>query len=1176
MPIPFTEQQKKAIDSRGGRLLVSAAAGSGKTAVLVQRVIELVCGAEPVDVDRLLVVTFTNAAASEMRSKIASALLDRLALEPNNIRLRRQLALLPGARIQTVHAFCMDLVRQNFALCGVSPDFSLADETEYSLLKDAAMEETLENAYASDTPQFEALQYAFCEERGDERLAGIVREIYECLRSHPDPDGWLERAGEADEGLPPEQTDWGAYLLECARGSLRFAASGLESVLHALEDAPELLEKYRPVLGSLLEQADEIQRAMAEGWDSAVDAVRAFFNPRLPSVRGGDEQLRERVKNAKKLFADRVKAIGDRILCAHAGEIAQENAQARPLVQGLCGLVRDFSARYAEEKKKRGLLDFSDLEHLALGLLTDGQGGRTPLAEQLSQSLSELLVDEYQDTNEIQDRIFDAVAPAHGGVFQVGDVKQSIYRFRLAEPGIFVDKYRRYADYDAPDAAERRLPLNRNFRSRPEVLELCNFLFSRLMSRHFGEVDYDESERLYPGADNREGHCPSEVCVIDMQGARDDEDSPEKAQAEARYAAGRIAALLQTHRVTEKDGSTRPARPGDFAILLSSFRSKAPFYRQALQRAGIPAAAGEDGFFDAMEVQIMLSFLRIIDNRRQDVPLISVLRSPLFFFSPDDLTEIRECDRQGAFCDALTAAAAAGRGDARQFLDLLDELCSRAVDLTVSELLQLIYSRTGAMGVFAALDRGENRRRNLSRLLGMAMSYEGRSARGIHAFLRFLDRKAEDESEVPGAPAGSDAVQLLSIHKSKGLEYPIVIVPDLAKSFNADDLKKPVLFHQKMGIGIRLRDERSHAEYATQLYRAVAARITAEQRAEELRKLYVALTRAREKLIVTLALPDVSKKLTEWAPLAGGGPIDPEALSAQTSCAMWVCAPLLNHPAGGPLRALCPGTIPVSSDADADNLRVSVVHYTEIPDDFCPPQAVQPQQTEDFSALLAQMDVPYAYADVSALPSKLTPTGAKRLMPDAGEIEQAEDAPRVHFYQTPSGDGPYNARARGTATHLLLSLADYEVCAQPGGVERELARLTAQRKMTEQQAQLVSRQTAARYFEGPLAARVRAAGRVLREYEFGALFTPRELLGEGRDDEQILMNGIIDLLLFEPDGLCVVDFKTDRVQPGGEEQAAQRHRLQLDIYAAAAQKIFGQPVRSRVVYFLQTGRAITL
>ncbi len=1175
MPIPFTDQQKKAIDSRGGRLLVSAAAGSGKTAVLVQRVIELVCGEQPVDIDRLLVVTFTNAAASEMRAKIASALLDRLAAEPDNARLRRQLALLPGARIQTVHSFCMDLIRRNFALCGVSPDFALADETEYSLLKDAAMEETLENAYAAGTPQFEAMQYAFCEERGDERLAGIVREIYERLRSHPDPDGWLERAGAADGNAPPEQTGWGVYLLKCARRSLRFASSGLENALRALEDAPDLREKYRPILENLLEQADGMDRAMSAGWDSAVDAIRAFVNPRLPPVRGGDEQLREQVKTAKKRFADRVKGIGEKYLCARADDIAGETARAEPLVRGLCDLVRDFSARYAEEKKKRGLLDFSDLEHLALGLLTDGQGGRTPLAEQLSQSLSELLVDEYQDTNEIQDRIFDAVAPARGGVFQVGDVKQSIYRFRLAEPEIFVEKYARYADYGTQGAAERRLPLNRNFRSRPEVLELCNFLFSRLMSREFGDVDYDGNERLVPGSDSWEGSCPSEVCVIDMQGARDDDDSPEKARAEARYAAWRVAELLRTHRVTEKDGGTRPARPGDFAILLSSFRSKAPFYRQALEDAGIPAAAGEDGFFDAMEVQIMLSFLRIVDNRRQDVPLISVLRSPLFFFSPDDLAEIRQYDRQGAFCDALSAAAQAGRSDAQAFLDFLDELSSRAVDLTVSELLQLIYSRTGAMGVFAALDRGENRRRNLSRLLDMAMSYEGRSARGIHAFLRFVDRKADEGSEVPGAPAGADAVQLLSIHKSKGLEYPIVMVPDLAKTFNADDVKKPVLFHPQMGIGIRLRDEQTHAEYATQLYRAVAARITAEQRAEELRKLYVALTRAREKLIVTLALPDAAKKLAEWAQPESGA-IDPEALSAQTSAAMWICAPLLSHPSGGPLRALCPGRIPVASDAGAGNLRISVIHYTEIPDSVSPPRPEQPRAAGDFSDLFAQKDRSYAYADVSALPSKLTPTGVKRLVPGAGEIGQEEGAPRVRFYQSPAGDGPYSARERGTATHLLLSLADYGVCAQPGGTERELARLTAQRKMTEQQARLVDLRAAARYFEGPLAARVRAAGRLMREYEFGALFTPRELLGQGRADEQILMNGVIDLLLFERDGLCVIDFKTDRVRPGEEQTAAGRHRLQLEIYAAAAEKIFGQPVHAKIVYYLLTGQGVEI
>ena len=1176
MPVTFTTEQQKAIDSRGGRLLVSAAAGSGKTAVLVQRVINLICdGDRPLDVDRLLVVTYTNAAAAEMRSKIASALLDRLAAEPGNVRLRRQLALLPSARIETVHAFCMGLVRDNFALCGVSPDFTLSDETEYALLKDAAMEDALENAYAEGSPQFEALCAAFCEERGDRRLAEIVREIYEKLRSHPDPDGWLARAAAQGEAQPPEETDWGRYLMESARRSLAFAADNVEQTLRALQSEPDLLEKYSPVLTALLDFAGEARLALDRGWDEAVRALRGFVNPRLPAVRGGDEGAKAGVKRVKGDFADRVRHLSGKVLCAESADIARETRRAQPLIAGLCRLTRDFGERYAAEKKRRNLLDFSDLEHLALGLLTDGKGEKTPLACQLSAQLGELLVDEYQDTNEIQDRIFDAVAPQSGGVFQVGDVKQSIYRFRLAEPEIFVGKYQRYADFDGAEGGERRLPLNRNFRSRREVLEVCNFVFSRVMSRQFGDVDYGEGERLVYGAEYYQGSCPSELCVIDMAGAREDEESPEKAQAEARWVAGRIAGLLQTQRVTEKDGSTRPARPGDVAVLLSSFRSKAPYYRQALESLRIPAAAGEGGFFEAMEIEILLSFLRIIDNRRQDIPLISVLRSPLFFFSPDDLAEIRLCDREGAFCDALGKAART-REDARAFVALLDELCARAADLTVSELLQLIFARTGALGVFAALENGEDRRRNLRRLLDMAIAFEGRSARGVHAFLRFVDRRAEEGGDPPGAPASADAVQLVSIHKSKGLEYPIVFVPDLAKPFNMDDLKKPVLFHEKMGIGIKLRDEDTHAEYTTQQYRAVAALITAQQRAEELRKLYVAMTRAREKLVMTVALPDAAKKLEEWAALArSGGPIDPEALAGQTSAAMWVCAPLLTHPAAGALRERCSGAFFTANDAESENLRVSVAHYTETPDAPRVERAAPEGKTQDYSRYLERRGRQYAYADVSALPSKLTPTGAKRLVPDAGEIADAQGRPQVRFYHSPQQGGA-DARARGTATHLFLCLADYARCRQEDGVRRELQRLLETRRMTRQQVGLVDLAAAERYLRGPLAERALRAGRMLREYEFGALFSPRELLGSGREEESILMNGTIDLLLFEGDGLCIVDFKTDRVRAGQEAGASLRHRMQLDIYASAAEKIFGLPVRERIVYYLATGCAFPL
>ncbi len=1177
MAVEFTSQQKQAVKSRGGRLLVSAAAGSGKTAVLVQRVIELLCeGEKPAGVDELLVVTFTNAAASEMRAKIASALLDRLAAEPGNARLRRQLALLPGARIQTVHAFCMDLVRRNFALCGVSPDFSLADETEYSLLKDAAMDDTLENAYAQGSEEFEALQRAFCEERGDERLAGVVLEIYEKLRSHPDPDGWLDSQMQQPLCSSPDQTAWGQYLLQLARQAACFAARGIEQTLELLRGDAVLLEKYSPVLTQLLEYADGLLQALDTGWDSAVAACRSFSNPRLPSLRTGDELLRERVRTAKAAFAARIQEIGKKYLCAESGDIAREMQRAQPLIRGLCALVRDFSQRYDEEKASRNLLDFSDLEHLALRLLTDGQGGRTELAKEISGSLRELLVDEYQDTNEIQDRIFDALAPERGGVFQVGDVKQSIYRFRLANPDIFVEKYRAGADFDTPGAFSRRLALNRNFRSRPEVLSLCNFVFSRIMSRRFGDVDYDDTERLYAGA-QYEGRCQSELCILDMQGASDDEDSPERPMAEAKYVASRIAQLLETQTVSQKDGTVRPARPGDFAVLLSSFQSKAPYYRQALGRLGIAAAAGGDAFFDAMEIQIMLSLLRIADNRRQDIPLISVMRSPLFFFSPDELAEIRQYDRQGAYSDALEAAAAAGYEPARQFTEFLDDLCSRAVDMTVSELLRYVYGKTGALGVFAALDGGQGRVRNLSRLVNMAMGFEGKSARGVHAFLRFVERKAESGAQAPGAPESSDAVQLMSIHKSKGLEYPVVFVCDLSKAFNADDVKKPVLFHEKMGIGIRLRDESSRAEYATQMYRAVSARITGEQRAEELRKLYVAMTRAREKLILTMTLSDAQKKLGEWAQYAEEGPLDPQALAGQASAAMWVCAPLLTHPAAQCLRSLAGRPVPVAEDAEKQDLRVQVLHYTDIPDaERRNVQTAQEQQQEDFSDLLKCMDEVYAYEQVSRLPSKLTPTGVRKLVPGAGEIEQTKAAPRVRFYHAESSQEGFDARARGSATHRFLSLADYDVCRQAGGVGLELERLTANKKLRADEAALVDCAAAERFFTGALAGRVRDAWRVVREYEFGALFSPGELGLPGGEDERILMNGAIDLLLFEKQGLCVVDFKTDRVQPGTEAQRAEQHRLQLDIYARAAHKIFGLSVQEKIVYYLATGCAVSL
>lgn len=1186
MAVEFTAQQSSAIDSRGGALIVAAAAGSGKTAVLVERVIRRITQQQdPADIDSLLIVTFTNAAASEMRERVAASILQQLSQDPGSQRLRRQLALLGSARIQTVHSFCLDLVRQNFSQCGVSPGFRLLDQAESELLKDQAMEEMLEKKYASPDPEFQAAVENFAEERGDRKLQAVVRKLYENLRSHADPQGWLDQTLETMKlaaGSQPQDLPWSRQMLDLCKETVEYQRQRLLQAYRLLEEESDVLEKYGPAFDQCLAAAQNILTAVGQGWDPCYQALQQFAKPKLNAVRGADKQFTDQMKQARDDFSDSVEFLAQQAVSRPSQQVRREAALALPVLQGLAGLERAFEQEYDQLKRQQNALDFSDLEHLTLGLLTDRATGQsTQLARQLAEGIKEILVDEYQDTNEIQDCIFSALRRPENSLFMVGDVKQSIYRFRLAEPEIFVDKYYQYQDYEAdPEAPEKRLMLNKNFRSRREVLELTNFIFSRLMSRSFGGVDYDDKERLYLGRQDFAGSCPAEVYLLDMKRDKDkeeEEESIEKAVYEAEFVGSLVARQLRETQVTDKQtGLPRPARPEDVAVLLSSFTNKAPLYQQALERRGIPSSAGGGDFYGSIETAVMRSMLAIIDNPRQDIPLISVMRSPLYLFTPDQLLAIRQLDPKGDFYDALQQSQ---DPQAQAFLQDLQEFRAYRPDISVGRLVSLIYSRTGALGVFQALDNGVQRRRNLQRFYQLALQYENSGSRGLFGFLRNLEKRAQ-EKEAPADPAPG-AVRLMSVHRSKGLEFPIVVLPDLDKRFNTDDLRRPMVMHKKTGLAFQLRDQQRRVEYKTQMQQAVILRCRQESREEELRKLYVAMTRAQEKLILTMALPKAEDRLRQWERLYDEqGRLPRGAVADQASASMWVGAPLLRHPAGGPLReyAGLPLRMP-DQDARAGDLYCAVVPF-----DAGLQQEEVVQRDPEMPAEQLTLDMPryrqlqqftYPYQAAVTLPSKLTPTGLNRLEQDTAllewqpEEEDQQDRPMIRLYQT---KGRRDAARMGTLFHRCMQLVDWEACRTPASAAKELDRLRQQGLLPPESTRIPARPVAA-FVNSPLGQLARQQ-KCLREYQFSALFTPAELGLEGGDQEHILMNGIIDLLIQTPEGLEIVDFKSDRLEPGQQQAQAQRYRRQLELYAQAAEKILERPVRHRWVYFLSAGQVV--
>ena len=1162
MAVEFTESQRSAIESRGCSLIVSAAAGSGKTAVLVERVIGLICDPDsPASIDRLLVVTFTNAAASEMRAKISKAVMEKLSREPGNIWLRRQLSLLSCARIQTVHAFCLDLVREHFSECGVPADFAVADQARASELRAQAMEDALEELYIENDGDFAALCEALAEEKGDRVLESVIDDVFDKLSSHIDPAASLDRFT-SEEG----QDSWKAILTSMAGEIMENAAVRLEGSVKIMEDCPAVYDKYMPAFSECLDFAAACMNAFEDSWDAGYRAVHSFANPRLPAVKGEEyADLRTAMQEAKKKFAASVRQICDRIYMLSASESEFGREENLAALRGLRMAVTRYSERYSQIKLKYRLLDFSDLEHYALRLLRTKDGQPTALALQLSEELDEVLVDEYQDTNDIQEAIFRAVTCRCGSSFYVGDVKQSIYRFRMAKPEIFMEKYLSYGDHLHGKTGNMRISLNKNFRSRAEILGACNHVFRAVMSREFGDIDYNDSEALYPGAPYPDDGERVRFEVIDMSDASGDDDSPERAEAEAIFTANEIYRMVETERVTDPfSGQTRHAEYRDFAILLSSFANKSSYFIKELERLDIPVSGAQREFWNSMEILSMMSFLRVLDNRRQDIPLIGLMRSAIFLFTADDLADIRVETPSASFFDALAAYAAAHGGRTAEFLAQIDEYAAYVPDALPSQIISMLYSRYSIPAVFGAMEKGRDRTENLRAFYDLASEYEGSGHRSLFDFIRYAETMME-QGQTPAVDQG-DGVRLMSIHRSKGLEFPFVFLPDLNKRFNFDDAQSPAIVHDRLGIGLRIRMRGSHAQYRMPMHIAAAAAIKRELAGEEVRKLYVAMTRAKEKLIMVCGINDAKKHLEDIRSEVELGGITPGWLAGISNAADWILASLADKP--------CP-YISISVEP-YDAIGRIEAKKREAPDDRTTAEKPDPE----LSALLDRRDEEYRYKRLSELPSKLTPAGARRILEDSGVIYKSGGATLVDVYRrkaADSADTGLGGAARGTAIHRFLSVVMPDECADDAAISVRARELAQSGLLTPAEADAIE-PAMIRGFWDSRWGRAASSGeyRVLREYEFSAIFSPAELGLDEDGEADILMNGIIDLLIFGPDGLTVIDFKTDSVKPGQEAKAAARHKLQLDIYGMSAEKIFRLPVKEKIVFFLRIGAGVSV
>ena len=890
-----TAEQYDAINEKGRAILVSAAAGSGKTKVLTERLLARI--SDDADIDSFLIITFTKAAAAELRGRITEEIAAKLEKNPDNKRLRRQNALCQKAHIGTIHSFCASFLRENCQAAGVSPDFSVIEDDRAEMIKRRVLEKVMDAAYEDMSEDFKLLCDSVGRGRDDRRLSELVLELHKKLQSHAKPDKWAKKQLEllSCEGSSAEDTPWGREVLGALKESAEYWAEKLDVLAMMASRERRTMAAYGESLSEGALMLRDFARTTDRGWDAA-RAMLPLSLPALKSLRDApDPELAEHIKAVRNVCKKEVEKY-DKQLGDTSAKLMAELQSSLPAMTALVRLISAFDKAYRAEKRRRAELDFSDLEHLTVDLLTNDDGEPTQLARDYSQRFTEIMVDEYQDVNAVQDCIFRALSKNEKNLFMVGDVKQSIYRFRLADPGIFLDKYDRYADLRCVCGSEpARILLQSNFRSRREITEAVNHVFGVCMYRKLGELDYDEKAKLVCGA-SYEGSVPvPELMLVDVS-ANDDDDSPDKCYAEASAVARRITKMMDSGTTVTEGGAQRPLRYSDIAILMRAGNSASPAYRRALSDAGIPVANGQGGrFFESLEVSAVVCLLAVIDNPHQDVPLIAALRSPIFGMTADELSEIRAYSRNSDFWTAFTDAAQHSERYAR-CLDKILGFRELSHDMELGEFIRHVYAELDIPAIYSAMSDGAERVGRLTRLIGCAKRFESTGYKSLHRFVVWLNTLRE-RGEEPASGAAGNAVRIMTVHKSKGLEFPVVFLCDTGRKFIKTDPRTPVLVHPELGFGAKVTDRERGIEYPSLAMTAIRMRSERESLSEEMRLLYVAMTRAKERLIMTAAVKDPESKLRKLQS-STLYPVSPESLITAQNMSVWLMQALLSDTAG--------------------------------------------------------------------------------------------------------------------------------------------------------------------------------------------------------------------------------------------------------------------------------------
>ena len=1157
----WTRDQQTAIEARDGTLLVSAAAGSGKTAVLVERVLERLedpvngCGA-----DELLIVTFTKAATAQMRDKIAAALQKRISESPGNEHLLHQQALLPFARISTIDSFCAEIVRENFQDLGIEPDYQILDDHSLHVMQEEAVAEIVEQLYGEDDGVFSELCELLFRGRDDRKLVDTILELNDVASSYDDPELWLSGLyGGYDPAVPLGDTIWGKLAVQTARRVVRICIDATDQAIRLIARDADVQKKYDPFLAEerlvLLRLLDAFS---GTDWDAMREAALGAPDTlpgKCPTVTGNHSYEKNAAQLVHNQNKERIKEQIIPLFCSSAAEYADDAAYCAPIIRALSDAVLRYRALLLERKRAANGYEFSDISLFALRCLQGENGEKSAYARALSETFREILVDEFQDVNGAQYKLFSLLSRDGQNLFMVGDAKQSIYKFRQARPDIFIslkEQFPLYADGNYPAL----VLLGNNFRSRPAVTNWVNFVFRQIMytaGERVFDINYDAREYLYPAAQ----YPPSAIPDAQLHVVAFKKGGEERIVLEARYVAEWVLRQLDAGLTVTENGVQRPATFGDFCVLLRADSGRISKIANVFAEYGIPVQAPAQGsLFDAPEVRFLISLLQVLDNPTQDVPLLSVMLSPVFGFTPDDLTALRVDDRESGLYGLVSAASATDTRYA-EFLSRFHDLRMLASTLSMPDLVRRLLDETGYEAIAAAMSGGAGRQANLRMVEHLAVQYSQTGRFGLSGFVRYLEN-LEKRDKTDKASVGirsAELLQIMTIHGSKGLEFPVCILMNCSGGYNEDDLKNNYIYHNTYGMATVRRDTAQFIQYDTVPKRVLSVKVRENSRNEELRILYVAMTRAKEKLIAVTMLENVEKRLTALSVRANTDGSVSGVLEISNFGDLLLAASL-RHPDAHALREAA--GIPASTVMIPADFPLHV-ELAEAPEGLPPVrETVQPREADDaiLSQIEARVRYVYPYAALSAATAKHTASGMQPEGIDSAFFATARPAFLASGGLTPA--------QRGTALHKFMQLADYARASQD--VSGELQRLADAGFMTAQERDVVPVSAVQRFFRSPIGQRLLRAKILLREQRFTIELPLPQVypaLADIADGETVVVQGMVDCAFVEDGKLYIVDYKTDREPP---EVLREQYRSQMRTYRDAMTQCTAYPVAGVCLY----------